>query len=68
MNLVNSIMKELLSLFVDDRNLALHVLVLVLAIAVLVKGLGVSPLVGGCVLNVGCLAILAFSLRSTARE
>jgi hypothetical protein len=63
MSLVNSIFKELLSLFVDDGNLALHVLALVLVVAVLVKGLGLPPLAGGGLVLAGCLVILAFSLR-----
>jgi len=68
MNLVNSILKEILSLFVDDGSLALQALVLVLAVAVLVKGIAVAPLAGGCLLIIGCLVILAFSLRRKLRR
>jgi hypothetical protein len=68
MNLVNAILKEILSLFVDDGSLALQALVLVLAIAALVKGLVLAPLAGGCLLIVGCLVILAFSLRRKLRR
>jgi hypothetical protein len=67
MSLIKSILMELLSLFVVDGALALHVLILVLAVAALVEGLGVAPLIGGGLLIVGCLAILAFSLRRKAR-
>jgi hypothetical protein len=63
MNLIKSILKELLSLFVDDGNLALQVLALVLVVAGLVKGLGLHPLAGGGLLLAGCLLILTFSLR-----
>lgn len=68
MNLPNAIFKELLGLFVDDGNLAAQALVLVLAIAVLVKGLGLPPLAGGGLILVGCLLILAFSLRRKLRD
>ena len=67
MSFVTSIFKELLSLFVDDGALALHVFILILAVAALVKGLGVAPFIGGGLLIAGCLAILAFSLRRKAR-
>lgn len=68
MTMITSILKELLSLFVDDGSLALQVVVLVLVIAGLVEGLGVAPLPGGGLLIVGCLLILAFSLRRKLRE
>jgi hypothetical protein len=67
MNLAKSIFKELLSLFVDDGNLAIQSLALVLVVAVLVKGFGLEPLVGAGLLLAGCLVILTFSLRRKLR-
>lgn len=68
MSLIHSILREILSLFVDDGSLALQALGLVLAVAVLVKAIAVAPLVGGCLLIIGCLVILAFSLRRKLRR
>ncbi|OIQ69234.1 hypothetical protein GALL_491690 [mine drainage metagenome] len=63
MSFIISVFKELLSLFVDDGSLALQVLGLIVVVAVLVKGAGVSGLIGAALLLVGCLVILTLSLR-----
>lgn len=68
MNTIKAILREIWGLFVDDGNLAAQTLVLVLAIAALVKGFGLAPLVGAGLLIVGCLLILAFSLRRKLRD
>ncbi len=62
MKLVHSIWTELVGLFVDDGNLAVHILILVLAVAALVKGASLAPLIGAGLLLVGCLVILGLSL------
>ena len=63
MSFIIYVFKELLSLFVDDGSLALQVLGLIVVVAVLVKGAGVSGLIGAALLLVGCLVILTLSLR-----
>ncbi len=62
MNILREIWTELVGLFVDDGNLALQVLILVLAVTALVKGANLPPLIGALGLLVGCLLILALSL------
>lgn len=61
------IWNEFIGLFVDDGNLALHVLILVCAVAALVKLALLGPLVGTMVLLVGCLLVLACSLDRKRR-
>jgi len=68
MNLVIAILREILSLFVDDESLALHILLLIAAVAAAVKLAGLDPLAGAALLLVGCLGILALSLRRGSRK
>lgn len=68
MKLLSSILSELLGLFVDDGSLALQALVLIAAVAAAVKLAGLPPLWGGGLLLLGCLAILALSLRRMLRR
>jgi hypothetical protein len=69
MNVVTQIMKEFVSLFVDDGSLALFSLLLVAAVTLAVKFAALSPLLGGVALFAGCLAILAASThRAAARR
>ena len=63
MNLVRAIFSELFGMFVDDENLAIYALALIGLVAVAVKMLGLAPLAGGGLLLVGCIAILADSVR-----
>lgn len=67
MKLLNTIWNEFIGLFVDDGNLALHVLILVFGIAALVKLAILAPLAGAAILLVGCLFILAVSLDRKSR-
>lgn len=68
MRLIAAAFRELLGLFVDDGSLALQVVVLIAAVAALVKGAGLAPLAGGGLLLLGCLVILARSLARAARR
>jgi hypothetical protein len=69
MTLLKIIWDETLGMFVDDGALALQALVLIGAVAAGVKLLGLSPLLGGVVLLVGCLVVLGLSLlRKTQRK
>ena len=63
MSLLQQIFHELLGLFVDDGSLALQLAILIAAVAVAVKLLGLAPLWGAVLLLLGSLAILALSLR-----
>ena len=68
MTIVRLVLKELVGMFVDDGNLALLALILVALVTAAVKLLGLPPLAGGCLLLVGCLAILWQSVRRAARQ
>lgn len=67
MKLLTMIFNEAVGLFVDDGNLALYALLLVIAVGVLVKVFALPPLDGGLVLLIGCIGILADSVRRGAR-
>jgi hypothetical protein len=68
MSLIRATLAELYGLFVDDGHLASQVLVMVLAIAGLVRYAGLPALVGASALVFGCLLILAISLRRKLRR
>lgn len=68
MAFISSIFSEVLGLFVDDGNLALHVLALILLVALAVQYAGLAPLAGAGLLLLGCIAILALSLRRMLRR
>ena len=67
MNLIKMIWHETLGMFVDDGALALQAMVLIAAVAASVKLLGMSALLGGVLLLVGCLVVLALSLLRKTR-
>lgn len=68
MSLFRAAFVELWGLFVDDGSLAAQALALILVVAALVKLAGVEPLAAGVVLLLGCLAILALSVRRGMRR
>lgn len=68
MALLKAIWDETLGMFVDDGALALQAVILIAAVAGAVKLLGLSPLIGGAVLLIGCLAALGLSLRRKTRQ
>ena len=59
---------ELAGLFIDDARLAAFEVTLIAAIAILVKFAALSPLWGGGLLLLGCLAILGESVVRAARR
>ncbi len=68
MTVLSLIYKEVVGMFIDDGNLALWALMLIAAVTALVKLMAVmSPLWGAIALLVGCLAILAESVRRACR-
>ncbi|WP_127903032.1 hypothetical protein [Solirhodobacter olei] len=68
MQFIKSIFSELLGLFVDDGNLALQVLGLIVIVALAVRLGGLMPLAGAGLLLLGCIVILALSLRRMLRR
>lgn len=68
MKFISSVFSEVLDLFVDDGNLALQVLGLIVMAALAVRLGGLAPLVGAGLLLVGCIVILALSLRRMLRR
>lgn len=68
MNLLKMIWDETFGMFVDDGALALQAVVLIAAVAGAVKLLGLSPLMGGVLLLLGCVAALSLSLVRKIRQ
>ena len=68
MNTLKAVFSELLHLFIDDGSLALLVVILIALVAGGVKLLILPPLGGAILLLVGCIAILADSLRRAAAK
>jgi hypothetical protein len=67
-NFVRAVVSEVLGLFIDDGSLALLSLGLVALVTVLIKLLGLPPIIGGLLLLLGCLAILAESTLRAGRS
>jgi len=68
MKILSLIVSEFVGMFIDDGALALLSVVLIAAVTAAVKLAALSPLAGGAVLLVGCLAILLESVRRAARR
>jgi hypothetical protein len=68
LNMIIEIAKELLGMFLADARLTAATLVLVAIVAGLVVALRVGPLLGGCALLLGCLAILVEAAVREARR
>ncbi|ESY62745.1 MULTISPECIES: hypothetical protein [unclassified Mesorhizobium] len=66
MSVVRIALKELIGMFMDDGSLALLALILIAAVTAAVKLLALPPRLGGILLPIGCLAILAHSARRAA--
>ena len=66
MNIVRIVLKELAGMFIDDGSLALLALILIAGITAAVKLLALPPLLGGILLLIGCLVVLARSVRRAA--
>ena len=68
MKLLLGAFEEIYGLFVDDGALAVLSLLLIAAVAIAVKLIGLPAQWGGFVLAAGCLVILSFSVhRGTKR-
>ncbi len=66
MKILLIIWEEFIGMFIDDGALALFALALIAVVAVAVKFAGLDPLVGGALLVLGYLAILAESVHRFA--
>jgi hypothetical protein len=67
MNLIRSIGREILGLFLDDEFLAVAALMVAGATAILVKALHAPPLLAGMAFLGGSVAVLCLSIWRTAR-
>lgn len=68
MNLIRATVSELLSLFIDDGNLAVFSIVLIAVVAGLVELIHLPALIGGALLLLGCVGILLESVMRAARK
>jgi hypothetical protein len=68
MNLLNSVVREIVGLFVDDEFLALATLAVVGVTAIVVKGTTIDARVAGVLLLGGCLVVLLGGVWRTARS
>jgi hypothetical protein len=68
MNILLAIYKETVGLFIDDGALALLSLILIAAVAGLVELAGLPALLGALTLLVGCVLILADSVRRGCQD
>lgn len=62
MNLLRAVIKEIVSLFIDDGNLAAYAVLLITGVA------GLPALWGSGLLFVGCIGILFESVTRAARN
>ena len=62
MNMLKTVLEEVLGLFVDDGMLALLCVVLIAVVTGAILLLGLPGQWGGALLLVGCIAILAWSV------
>ncbi len=62
MNMLKTVLEEVLGLFVDDGMLAVLCVVLIAVVTGAILLLGLPGLWGGALLLVGCIAILAWSV------
>ena len=67
MRVLRLIYREVVGMFIDDGALALLSLILIAAVAGLVELAGLPALWGALTLLVGCLLILADSVRRASR-
>lgn len=68
MIILRDVLTELFGMFVGDARLTAAVLVVVAATAALIEVGDLSPLIGGGVLLVGCLAVLMDAVLRAARR
>lgn len=67
MSILLDVVKELFGMFVADLRLAIGILVLVAAVAFLLREVHVAPLVGAALLVIGSVVILIEAVARKAR-
>ncbi|KAA0697304.1 hypothetical protein DTW90_21455 [Neorhizobium sp. P12A] len=68
MSVIRIAISELIGMFIDDGSLAALAVILILAVTAAIKLAALPPLIGGLLLLVGCLAILAYSVRRAVKR
>lgn len=68
MNILKEVLSELFSMFVADARLTGAILAIVAVAAVLIDATILAPLVGGVFLLLGCIIVLALSVRREANR
>ncbi|MEX3693740.1 hypothetical protein AB3X91_27875 [Paraburkholderia sp. BR14263] len=68
MNAIRIGLAELVGMFVDDGMLAFFTILLIGAVTILVKFVGISGVVGGALLFIGTIAVLAESVMRASRR
>ncbi|MBC8749774.1 MULTISPECIES: hypothetical protein [Paraburkholderia] len=68
MNVIRIGLAELVGMFVDDGMLAFFTVLLIGAVTILVKFAGVSGVVGGALLFIGTIVVLAESVMRASRR
>ena len=68
MTILKDVLAELFGMFVGDARLTVAVLAVVGVAAALIDIGDLSPLLGGCVLFVGCLVVLMGAVLRAARH
>jgi hypothetical protein len=68
MNMLETVFRELLGLFVDDGSLAVQILAVVILAAISAAFVPSVPLVTGAILLFGCLGVLLANLAKASRR
>jgi hypothetical protein len=68
MTVLKLIVSELVRLFIDDEFLALAIMAVIGASAVMAFALKTPPLIVGAILVVGCVVVLADSVRRAKQD
>jgi len=67
MSIILDVFKMLFKMFVADRRLTLSILASVAIVAYLLKGMGISPMLGGMLLLLLCLVVLIETILREAK-
>ncbi len=67
MTILTDVLSELFGMFVGDARLSAAILVVVAAAAGTIRLTGASPLAGGALLLLGCLAVMIGAVLRAAR-
>ena len=68
MTMLKDVLGELVGMFLADARLTVATLAVVAVSAILIRFVGVDPLIGGGVLLASCLLLLVESVRRSSRR